>query len=88
MIGFPTLRILHLGTNEIQTAEGIERIEMKNLYYINLGTAISYTGNNNIVSFRCIRKAYWPNLKNFLFRSYLSPTQDTTTSTISQESHK
>jgi hypothetical protein len=59
-IHFTALTFLHLGDNRIESIEGLARVQMAHIKYVNLCTYTDNTEKNSITSVRVIRKAAWP----------------------------
>ena len=60
---FTALTILFLGSNRIESVEGLARVQMPHIVHMSLCTYSDNIGDNNITSVGVIRKAAWSHLK-------------------------
>ena len=61
-INFTTLACLNLAGNNIESIEGLPRVQMAQVTEITLCTDAHNKDENNIISVGAIRKAAWPAL--------------------------
>ena len=61
-IHFTTLARLNLINNDIESIEGLTRLQMPHIVSLYLGTHGDNIGTNNITSVGVMRKAVWPGL--------------------------
>ena len=61
-IHFPALIKLQLGSNRIESIEGLARVHMAHIKYVDICKYSDNIGDNNITSLGVIRKAAWPGL--------------------------
>ena len=61
-IHFTALTYLFLGSNRIESVEGLARVHMAHIQYVDLGTYTDNIDYNYITSVGVIRKAAWPRL--------------------------
>jgi hypothetical protein len=61
-IHFTALTHLWLRGNRIESVEGLVRVHMVHIKFVDIGTYTDNIGSNNITSVGVIRKAAWPRL--------------------------
>jgi hypothetical protein len=59
-IHFTALALLNLTSNNIDSIEGLARVQMVHIKVLELGANVGHIGSNNITSVGVIRKAAWP----------------------------
>ena len=61
-IHFTAIITLSVGSNRIESVEGLARVQMPHIESVSLCTYTDNIENNNITSVGVIRKAAWPRL--------------------------